>query len=363
MPKLRRVFHDHAWWLAAATVVAAISSRAPAQTFDHLKCYRVKDLRAQANVDYTVDLATRLGMPFGPETCRLESRARQLCVDTTKSNVSPPPPGAPSGASAQVYVCYTMRCTREADITIEATDQLGGSGLLQVKRHSAKRILCAPAVTPTTTTLPPCGNTAVPECNGACPPDAVCSPTGLALDVCACVSSTSPCGDTAPVCNGICPAGEECVAFEGIFFSNVCGCVATGSTPCGGSDCGVGVCPVGSECKLFLKHPLAGGYPFCGCGAPGSCDCPCRFACAVVPSLGCVPPGGMVPYCTGESPYPVCGGSCPGGDCRAFRIVSGFDACLCAPPEACLPACDPASCPSGMVCQIDTDCSCSCVAP
>jgi hypothetical protein len=40
------------------------------------------------------------------------------------------------------------------------------------------------------------------------------------------------CGDTAPTCNGTCPAGEECASY-GPGPAHVCGCIPTGSTPCG----------------------------------------------------------------------------------------------------------------------------------
>jgi hypothetical protein len=166
------------------------------------------------------------------------------------------------------------------------------------------------------------------------------------------------------VCNGICPGGEECVGFETIFPSNVCACIPMGSTPCGGSVFCGGVCPPGTECNALAKSPLQGGYRFCGCSEPAPCGgCPCGYACALIPPLGCLPPSDPIPFCTGDSPYPVCGGSCAGGECRALRFLGAFEDCVCVRPEFCDVACGAGSCPTGMVCELDSHCNCSCAAP
>jgi hypothetical protein len=137
---------------------------------------------------------------------------------------------------------------------------------------------------------PACGGPFVGECNGACPPGAVCSTQDLST--CTCISSASPCGATAPVCNGECPAGEECITVDS-FPLPQCQCAPPGTVLCQNSAfpvCG-GLCPAGQECFPGFGSPSSGGVPFCGCAATGSVcggpscfgSCPAGFACAVVP--------------------------------------------------------------------------------
>lgn len=130
-------------------------------------------------------------------------------------------------------------------------------------------------------------------CGGTCPPGGVC--TTQDLSSCTCVFDTDPCGETAPVCNGECPVGEECRATGG-FVLNECRCLPTGSTPCNHGNgpsgtCG-GDCPAGEECN----HIVYPSWDVCGCGPPGPCgsgggdDCPPGTTCNVAPNLAfCIP--------------------------------------------------------------------------
>ena len=117
-------------------------------------------------------------------------------------------------------------------------------------------------------------------CGGNCPPGAVCGTQDLSS--CVCISETQPCGTTAPVCNGECPVGEECLPIGGYPLPN-CGCLPAGSTACGDGQCS-GDCPVGQECN----HIYFPTYDSCHCGPPGSCgtggdDCPPGYSCGVYP--------------------------------------------------------------------------------
>jgi hypothetical protein len=202
--------------------------------------------------------------------------------------------------------------------------------------------------------LPPCGDTTFPECGGICPAGAVCSSQDLAT--CTCVSSASPCGTTAPVCNGTCPTGEECVAVgPGVPF-NDCTCTPVGVTPCGASGyptCG-GACPEGSAGCGAFSAPSPGFGDYCACGGCGDGPpCPLGFRCADVGggALTCVP----IP-CTGGSPSPTCGGTCPAGlVCGAVQYSDvAFAGCFCGPPSSCDSACGGFVCDPGHVCVVDS---------
>ncbi len=152
--------------VAVCAFVGGGPSRASAQVADHLKCYKVKDLRAQTNIHFTLTLTPTMP-PFTVETgCQVQSAARNVCIPVVKSSVSPPPFPAPAGAPAQVYTCYNMRCPREQNVNFNIQDQIGGSGSLLVKRRSGKRQLCvptAPAATTTTTVVTTTTSTTVPS--------------------------------------------------------------------------------------------------------------------------------------------------------------------------------------------------------
>jgi len=214
------------------------------------------------------------------------------------------------------------------------------------------------------TILPPCGSLSFPECGGTCPAGSECSSQDLAT--CTCISSSDPCGGTAPVCNGTCPVGEACFSLGSPPF-NSCSCAPIGTTPCGASGypvCG-GDCPAGSTCG-----PITVSSPFiedsCGCSAApcggGGTQCPLGFQCAIAPGFEvCAPIA-----CGGNPAYPTCDGSCPAGwSCHALQLSdAAFATCLCAPDAA--GACDETcgggyDCGPGGVCVIDTtltNCGC-----
>src|SRR5262245_2318481 len=140
------------------TMVAVLLPSTPrAQVPDHLKCYKIKDSAKKAV--YTADLGG-----LAPEPgCQVKLPGKLLCVETTKSNVSPTPPGAPAGPAAGQFVCYKVKCPKGAPPVVTVTDQFG----THTFTPSAAQLLCAPAqgTPPTTTTtlcdpnVNPCGST------------------------------------------------------------------------------------------------------------------------------------------------------------------------------------------------------------
>jgi hypothetical protein len=324
--------------LAVALSGVVTTTPARSQVADHLKCFNVSDQRAQTNLRYTLDLTPGVAGLSVEHGCTVQSTARTLCVGVAKSDVSPVPFPTSPGLPAQALVCYRMRCPRDVNITFPLADQLGGSGPVLVKERTRKRDLCVPAnpSPTTTTTIPPSCGSSFPECGGSCPDGGVCGPD-LSVGSCVCISPNSPCGDTSPVCNGMCPTGEHCAGFGNDPIFRSCGCIPDGATPCGSPGvpvCG-GSCPADLECNPAFQLPIFGGGQVCACttGAPcgqgGGGECPNGFGCGVIPPgpASCFP---LV--CTGDDPFPTCGGGCgDGGECLPITIGT-FDGCSCMVP-------------------------------
>ena len=87
------------------------------------------------------------------------------------------------------------------------------------------------------------------------PADAVsdCSDTSL--------HGSPACGGTTPICDGVCPDGEQCLLFP---FVALCGCVPTGPPVCGGDVCD-GTCPTGMQCTM-IHLPMIGDTCQCFSG-------------------------------------------------------------------------------------------------
>ena len=132
--------------LAGAMLVFLLAgSRADAQPFDHLLCSRVKDPAPKAA--YVASLTpSDAGLPAAPG-CIIKVPAKQLCVDVSKTDVSPPPPGAPAGPAAHRYLCYKTKCPRQV-VHFPAADQFG-SRVVEIRKTG---LVCAPLATTTTTT-------------------------------------------------------------------------------------------------------------------------------------------------------------------------------------------------------------------
>ena len=207
---------------AMLAVTALLPVAAVAQTNDHLTCFAVKD--SAPRVKYQATLTTGAGS----QSCIVRTPAKFACVPTTKSDVTPMPPGGgPSTSAVGAFLCYHAKCPKSS-VSENAQDQFGNR-LVVLK---ASRYLCAPAnvgpPTPglpsntTTTTLQGQPNTCDfhnGECTGTCGPGKRC---GAAVGSTSCECRDVSCGDAdAPACNGACSSsGEACV-----FDLTGCSCV------------------------------------------------------------------------------------------------------------------------------------------
>jgi hypothetical protein len=164
----------------AAAILAG--SSAAAQTADHLECYKVRD---SLKATYTADLAGLVPEPG----CTITAPAKLVCVASTKTNVSPVPPGGGGTGTPNRFLCYRARCPGRELPSIDATDQFGTRTVMPV----VSKLLCAPLESSTgsttSTTLSPCpapGIAVGVHCwyggiaNESC--DTVCANHGLAYD-------------------------------------------------------------------------------------------------------------------------------------------------------------------------------------
>ncbi|HXJ35817.1 MAG TPA: hypothetical protein VMS22_17435 [Candidatus Eisenbacteria bacterium] len=188
------------------------------------------------------------------------------------------------------------------------------------------------------TSIPDCSNTSLggptcvdsfdaPTCGGTCLDGSACGTRDLTT--CQCIDAAQPCGDTWPVCNGECPAGQECGSVGG-FPLPTCGCLPAGTVACGDTFpvCG-GTCPAGLTCYANSIGLPIGNFDFCECLAQPPVDpcggCPVGSFCIGPPIFqtpSCVPTA-----CGGT--YPTCGDpGCPtGSTCQAIA-ATGTCGCL-----------------------------------
>jgi hypothetical protein len=105
----------------------------------HTKCYAIKDPAAKAV--YT------LNSTAAPEAaqngCRLQVPAKMLCLATTKTNVSPVPPGGgpTTNVTTAKSLCYKVKCPKTALTPVPVVDQFGS----RTVTPKVARLLCAPA--------------------------------------------------------------------------------------------------------------------------------------------------------------------------------------------------------------------------
>jgi hypothetical protein len=136
--------------VAAAALSFSMTSTAWAVP-DHLQCFKIKDDIEKTGYTFTITPDD----PTFPAAagCTMKTGAKLLCVDSSKSAVTPSPPGAPDGAQPGKFFCYKARCP-VSEPTFTGDDQFGTHGV-EVKKT---QFLCAPVdtVPTTTTTLPEC---------------------------------------------------------------------------------------------------------------------------------------------------------------------------------------------------------------
>src|SRR5262245_40016947 len=157
---------------------------------DHLHCYKIKT--AEPSASYTADLADLAAQPG----CVIKVPAKLLCVETSKMNVIPTPPGSVVGGPAGRFLCYKAKCPNTPG-PITVNDQFGSHAVTP----SATKMVCAPA--PTTTTLPSCGLVGEPCCGNSCAAGqgdcigGMCQPCGAEGEPCCAGNSC----DMGTVCN------------------------------------------------------------------------------------------------------------------------------------------------------------------
>jgi hypothetical protein len=169
-----------------ALSIAWVAPGAAQSIPDHLACSKVKDPQAKAK--YTADLGGLITQPG----CVMKVPASLLCVEATKTNVMPPPPGGTddTGAAGR-FLCYQVKCAKAAVPTVQWHDQFG----MRTLTPSPPRMLCAPEIVVTTTTTTS-STTTTTLCSGfpfmgscwhlagaigtSC--DAVCAGLGLSCD-------------------------------------------------------------------------------------------------------------------------------------------------------------------------------------
>jgi len=119
-----------------ALLVFAVFLGVPRAQADHLKCYKIKD--SLPKTTYNAQL-TDVALATG---CAVKLPGKLLCVDSTKTNVNPQPPGGgPTGQNAGRYVCYRIKCATSPIAPVSVLDQFGS----RIVQRGKARMLCAPS--------------------------------------------------------------------------------------------------------------------------------------------------------------------------------------------------------------------------
>jgi hypothetical protein len=129
--------------LAAATCSLAIFANvAAAQTADHLKCFKIKDIAQFKSA--TADLVPA-NVSFPGQNCSLKGKGAQLCVPADKANVvveegtdNP----FPNQALANAQLCYKVKCATTLAANLSVTDQFGARTVAVGKTTK----VCGPAI-------------------------------------------------------------------------------------------------------------------------------------------------------------------------------------------------------------------------
>src|SRR6476660_1024216 len=217
--------------LIAALTLPPLASAQPVP--DHLKCYKIKDSRAKAT--YTADLGGLVSEPG----CLIKVPGKMLCVEATKANVNPPPPGGTDDSGpAGRFLCYKVKCPKAVLTPLTWHDQFGTGTVTP----SVPKMLCAPEIlaTTTTTTLGTT-TTAVPTTTTAASTTTTttltqsCTPTTCAAQGVTCGPAGDGCGNLIQC--GSCTPGQTC---GGGGTLSVCGNATCTPTTCGaqGVNCG-----------------------------------------------------------------------------------------------------------------------------
>ena len=238
-------------------VCAAVAAAQPVP--DHLKCYKVKDLAPKAS--YTADIGGLVSHP----ACLVKVPGKLLCVQATKTGVTPPPEGG-DGASGPAgrFLCYKVKCPKAALDDIQWHDQFGS----RVVAPLASRMLCAPEIVESTTTTTSSSTT---------------------------TSTVCPAGETL--------CGTSCVDLDtDLLNCGACGhgCAAECAGNVAATTCSAGLCSI-ATCTLGFFDTNGSCADGCECQDSGV-----AHVCAAATSLGTLGVGqslsriANVPLATGE---------------------------------------------------------------
>src|SRR5262249_52166218 len=86
---------------------------------DHLRCYKVRD--PQPPTSYTADL----GGLVADTGCTIRLPAKMACVPSTKTNVTPTPPGGGGTGTPNSFFCYRVKCPPNSHPALSGADQFG----------------------------------------------------------------------------------------------------------------------------------------------------------------------------------------------------------------------------------------------
>jgi hypothetical protein len=311
--------------VAALSLSLALAAPTAAQVPDHLKCFKVRDQLREAF--YTADLNGLV-----PEAgCRIRVPATLICLPSTKTNVSPTPPGGGESPPAGSFACYRLKCSRDTEFPDVVIDDQFGTRL---GTPAFAKMLCAPlnpTTTPTvsTTTLPasttsttlPCPYTGPaihdPNSFAGCDPScsgAHCVPTGIVPSGLQSLMAT--CTD------GLC-VPDPIIAAAGQFVPSTCTSIAGAEGRC------LSTC-------LPAVAARAGTLPQSGCAANERCM-PCFDPTAADPTA---PTGACSLACDAPANPPV-ELTCPWAGPSVFNPTAF---------AACSPACGGAHCvPTALV--------------
>ena len=199
-----------------------------------------------------------------------------------KSNVVPPPVGAPAGAPTHKFLCYKVKCLKTQP-TGSVQDQFGTHNIT-VKSTS---LLCAPVPVPTTTTTTTTSTTQL----GSCQANNQCPGAPNAIGLCQGGMCTISCNSGFANCNA----------------NNADGCeVSTqnNASNCGG--CGL-MCPTPSNSTPTCSMAMCG----IACTSPFlNCDVNNVNGCEVNPTNDNMNCGSCGVVCGGGTP------NCVSGTCQ-----------------------------------------------
>lgn len=138
----------------SAVVFVAATGDALAQSFDHLKCFKIRDERTFSGASVDLDA---LPAEFGLQSCTIKGRAKEFCVPADKT-VTAIEGGTLIGVDGEELtlnrLCYQLKCPN-LDVPAQlVSDQFGSRTVSAFKtvKLCTPALLGAPPTTTTTTT-------------------------------------------------------------------------------------------------------------------------------------------------------------------------------------------------------------------